>query len=72
MVPTFDPIPIPPLIIDLHRKATLCADIFFVQGLPFLHTISHKLKFRTLLVMENQKRETIQKGIKMAIDMYHG
>ena len=41
--PTFVAQPIPAPILKHHRNVTICADFFFVQGLPFFHTISRTL-----------------------------
>jgi hypothetical protein len=44
-VPTFVALPIPAHIAAHHRDLTLCMDFFFVQGIPFLHSISQKIGF---------------------------
>jgi hypothetical protein len=41
-IPTFDPIQVPQFVLEHHKNLTLCEDFFFVQGIPFLHTISRK------------------------------
>jgi len=61
MVPTFDPVPIPLPILDLHRKATLCADIFLCRGclsfIPSHASLSsgHFWSWRTKSVREYRK-----------------
>ena len=47
-VPTFMAVPIPAPILKFHRNVTLCDDFLFVQGLPFLLTISRNVGFRTV------------------------
>jgi len=54
-VPTQVPSSIPSPILDDHSNITLCADFFFVQGLPFFHTISWKLKFHMVTPVKNLK-----------------
>ena len=39
--------PLAQQIKDKHQNLTLSMDIFYIQGLPFLHTISRYIKFRT-------------------------
>jgi len=41
-VPTFNPVQIQGFILQHHSDVTLCMDIFYVQGHPFLHTLSRK------------------------------
>jgi hypothetical protein len=43
--PTFVAEPIPAPILEHHRNVTLCADFFFVQGIPFFHTIFARHRF---------------------------
>jgi hypothetical protein len=45
--PTFEAMPLPPPILAHHRNVTLCVD-FFVKGIPFYHTISRGVGFRTV------------------------
>ena len=40
---------------DLQQDVTLCADLLFVQGTIFVHTISQKLIFRTIGEVKNKK-----------------
>ena len=58
-VPTFSSIDIPSPILDDHHRVTLCMDFFYVQGIPFLHTISRKLKFRTVSQVPDRSKETM-------------
>ena len=39
----FNPTPIPDHITKVHKNITLGIDLFYVQGMPFLHTISRKI-----------------------------
>jgi hypothetical protein len=70
-VPTFMPIPVPLPILEDHKDVTLCVDFFYVQGHPFFHTISRKIKFRTVSDVKNQKKETILKELRSSLDVYN-
>ena len=54
---------------DHNREIALCADFFFVQDIPFLHTISRKLTFRTVSEDKNHKNHTMIKGLQYTISM---
>ena len=69
-VPDFIPTPLPTDMIKLHGDVTLCADIFFVHGLPFLHTISRNLQFRTIQHLSNRKISTILPALQLAMNLY--
>ena len=45
-------------------------DFFFVQGIPFIHTISRKLKFRTISHVPDRSKDTILKETLLAITLY--
>ena len=70
-VPVFDPVHIPAPILDDHRKVTLAIDYFFVQGHPFLHTISRKIKFRTVATVEKRTKATTIKEMKTVLNTYN-
>ncbi len=57
--PTFISEPIPASVLAHHRDVTLCADFFFVQGLPFFHTISRAIGFRTAHSVPDRAKATI-------------
>ena len=48
----------------------LCVDCFYVQGIPFLHTISRKLQFRTVLSLEKKTKKCLLDGLRAVLDMY--
>ena len=48
----------------------LCADIFYVQGDPFFHTISRKVQFRTVAPLLNRNKATLLREIKPVLAMY--
>jgi hypothetical protein len=68
--PTFVAMDIPPPVLEQHRRVTLCMDFFFVQGLPFFHTISRDIGFRTVSAVTNRNKATILNGSKAAIRLY--
>ena len=44
-VPDFQPVFLPAETLCLHHNVTLCLDVFFVQQIPFLHSISRNVRF---------------------------
>ena len=68
--PTFEPVELPAYITERHKKITISQDIFYVQGIPFFHTISKKVQFRTAAVLPNRKKETLLKETKSVINLY--
>jgi hypothetical protein len=69
-VPTFTPVQVPQFVLEHHKNVTLCQDFFYVQGLPFLHTISRKLQFRTVTPVPNRKKDTMLKETKRVVNLY--
>jgi hypothetical protein len=68
--PTFLAVPIPPPLLDNHRKVTLCVDFFFVQELCFLHTISRNIGFRTVVFVPDRSSKTIIHELTAVIHLY--
>jgi hypothetical protein len=66
-----DYIKIPQEIIDLNRNVTITIDVMFVNGLPFLISISHKVKFTTVEYISNKMQPNIVKSIKHIISLYN-
>ena len=71
-VPPFVATPLPPDIYDSHKNITLCMDFFFVQGLPFLHSISQNYQFRTVEGVQNRTKSTILSGFNKIKKIYEG
>ena len=69
-IPSKDLIPIPQSILDWHKNVTLCVDIFFIHGIPFLHTISRDIKLRTVEELSNRRYMTILSSIQTAFELY--
>jgi Zinc knuckle len=62
---------LPNYILDHHREVTLCIDIFFVQGQRFYHTISRKIKFRTIAPITTATKTILQEQTTAVINAYH-
>jgi hypothetical protein len=69
-IPDFRSVPIPAHIFTHHKDITLCADFFFVQGQPFLHTISRKLQYRTIHPVDNRHSDTMHRHLSRVIEQY--
>jgi hypothetical protein len=70
-VPSFKAVPIPPPILLHHRDVTLCTDFLFVQGIPFFHTISRNIGYRTLTAVPDRSKKTILRETQRAINLYN-
>ena len=72
-IPALGYLPLSPDILDQHPHITLSTDYFFVQGMPFLHTVSRDYHFRTCEPIwgknKANKRDTVA-GIKMFFNIY--
>ena len=65
-----DYIQVPQEILDLHRQVYLTADIFYVNKIPFLLTISRKLCFTTVTHLADKKLETVLASYKEVHNLY--
>ena len=61
---------VPEDILEKHKFVTLCADIFYVQKIPFFVTVSRHLKLTTVQLLVNRKSESILEGIDSVIAVY--
>jgi Reverse transcriptase (RNA-dependent DNA polymerase) len=68
--PTLEAIPLPDTILEHHRNVTLCVDIFYVNQILFLHSISRKLKVRTVNYITSRHKPNILKEILEIIELY--
>ena len=68
-VPTARIKPVPSHILSFHREVTLCVDIFHMQSIPFLHTISQDIHFRTVEEIPNRKSKTLLDAINWVINL---
>lgn len=68
--PSFQAVPIPAPILDHHIHVTLCIDHFFVQGLPFFHSISRGICFRTVKHVPNRRKATMLESLRSVMQRY--
>ena len=71
-VPSIPRVMLPSPILEFHKDVTLCMDFFFFQGNPFLHSISRKIKFRTVTPTPKRGKETIMTTFNGINKMYSG
>jgi hypothetical protein len=62
--------PLPLEIIERYRSLTLCADLMYVNGIPFLLTISRNLKFGTIEALPNRLEATLIAGLVSTVRVY--
>jgi hypothetical protein len=63
-------IEVPKEIRQLHKKATLTIDIFFVNGVPYFVTLSLRICFLLVTHLQNQKFDTIFRALKAMHNFY--
>jgi hypothetical protein len=61
---------VPAEIFDRYKIVTVCADIMFINRIPFLITISRNIKFGTAEVLVNRKASTVLKSVQNACRIY--
>ena len=66
----FVPVPLPASLMQYYRHITICTDVFYVHKLPFLHTISRHLMFRTQRPLADRHSWTVIEGLKKVIQIY--
>jgi len=69
-VPTRNLIPLPMSIQTWHKNITLCADIFFLNGIPFLHTISKDLYLRTVEELQSRSYKHLLTCTQSVLEVY--
>jgi hypothetical protein len=67
---TVDHIQIPRVILERHRKVTLTVDCMFVNGVPFLVSMSRGLNLLTAEHTPSQTAKNLAKGIRRIMDLY--
>jgi hypothetical protein len=65
-----DYVQIPNEIMSLNRNVTLAIDIMFVNGLPFLVSISRKIKSTTVEYLIGRKQHHLVNSIKKIVNLY--
>jgi len=69
-VGNYSVMPVPEYIKTWHNKITLCIDIFFVNNIPFFHTISRNLHFRTVETLSSRTYKHILSCLQNVFDLY--
>ena len=62
---------IPPELMKIHHNIELCIDTLFVNGLPFLTTISKNIKYRTATFLETRTKDGYYKAIDEVFKLYN-
>jgi len=68
--PNHDVIPVPAHIKEWHDDITLCIDILFVNGLPFLHSISSNINFRTVEEVPSRAYKHLLSSVQNITNVY--
>ena len=63
-------ISIPRELYKMHKRVTLTAHVMFVSGVPFLMTLSRKIKFRTTQFLPKRTARTLSDSLTKVIMMY--
>ena len=63
-------VPIPKHIAQRFRVLTLSADIMFVNKIPFLVSLSRRLKFQTVQALKSRTVDNLVKSIKKIVNTY--
>ena len=54
----------------MHKRVTITADVMFVSGVPFLVTLSRKIKFRTNQFLPKRTTRTLADSLTKVIMLY--
>ena len=54
----------------MHKRVTITADVMFVSGVPFLVTLSRKIKFRTTQFLPKRTARTLADPLTKVIMLY--
>ena len=68
--PNFVPIVMEPGILEACDSDTLCIDNFYVNGNVFFHTITRRMKFRTVAAIINRRKATLMHETKAVLNLY--
>lgn len=66
-----DIVEIPPELKEAQRDIDLCFDIMFVNGWPFLVSVSKRLKYRTVELISSRKMDECKQKLNNIIKIYH-
>ena len=62
--------PVPPSILLAHGTVQLCADVCFINNLPFLVTISRAIKLRTVDMISSTSNKVILASLQQVFKIY--
>ena len=65
-----DFVKVPQSILDAHREVSLSMDVFFVNKIPFLLSISRHLAITTVTHLPNQQMKTVFECFLMIYKLY--
>jgi Reverse transcriptase (RNA-dependent DNA polymerase)/Zinc knuckle len=65
-------IDLPSDLVQQYKDVVLCADIMFVNRIPFLVTLSRKIRFGTAEMLGNRQAKTITEAMKNVHKIYSG
>ena len=63
-------ISIPGEFYKMHNRVTIMDDVMFVSGVPFLVTLSRKIRFRTTQFLPKRTARTLEDSLTKAIMLY--
>ena len=66
-----DYVQIPEQLINAHQGIILYADIFYINGIAFLLTISKAIQYLTIIYMKNREKKTLMKSVDEAFALYN-
>ena len=66
----FDYVEVPRDILMKHRDVILTGDIFFVQGYPFMVTLSRNIKFNTIENLNDMEGATLLASLDRVFNLY--
>ena len=62
--------PLPHFIMENYKSVTLCVDILYVNGIPFVTSLSRHIYFTTVEAIHNAKAHTLARCISSIISQY--
>ncbi len=65
------PVDIPCSIYECNQTVTLVADLMFVNGIPFLVTISRNITLLTVEYLTDMNDDTLRDGLISVVQYYH-
>jgi hypothetical protein len=63
---------LPVEVMARYREVTLCADIMFINNVPYLITVSRNLRFGTTMKLENKSGKTVMQELLRVLQVYRG